>query len=47
MNDDFVLTKPIGITDSSWEALCDALELYAAEWDDYDNDEDDEGEDNE
>lgn len=45
MTDNFILTRPIDITDSSWEALCDALELYAAEWDDYDNDEEEEEED--
>ena len=39
MSDDFILVRPEGITDSSWEALCDALELYAAEWDDYDSEE--------
>jgi hypothetical protein len=36
----FELTRPDGISDSSWEALCDALELYAAEWDDYETEED-------
>ena len=28
----FVWERPEDMSDSSWEALCQALELYAEEW---------------
>jgi hypothetical protein len=40
MNNEFVLARPDGISDSSWEALCDALAFYAEEWDDSEDEED-------
>ena len=34
MSDNFILERPEDISDASWEALCDALYLYAEEWED-------------
>ena len=34
MNDNFILERPENMSDPSWEALCDALQLYADEWED-------------
>ncbi len=34
-NETFTIMKPEKMSYASWEALCDALELYASEWDDY------------
>lgn len=36
MSDNFILERPDEMTDSSWEALCDALQLYADEWENED-----------
>lgn len=44
MSDTFTVFRPEGISDSSWEALMDALERYAEEWDEYESDEEDEDE---
>jgi len=35
MSDVFVYEKPEEMTYASWEALVDALLLYIADWDDY------------
>jgi len=34
----FTVTKPEGMSYASWMSLCDALELYIADWDDYQDD---------
>lgn len=32
--DKFEYERPEYLSDSAWEALCDALQLYADEWED-------------
>jgi hypothetical protein len=41
MSDTFLVFRPEGISDSSWEALMDALERYAEEWDEYEDEDED------
>jgi hypothetical protein len=41
MSDTFTVFRPEGISDSSWEALMDALERYAEEWDEYEDEDED------
>ncbi len=40
MSDNFIYERPEEMSDASWEALCDALELYADEWEEEEEEED-------
>ena len=42
MTEQFVFDKPEEMTYASWEALVDALQLYAEEWEDEEDEEDEE-----
>lgn len=37
----FEYKKPAEMSDSSWEALCDALQLYIDEWEEEEEEEED------
>ena len=37
MSETFTFIKPEEMSYASWEALCDALLLYIAEWEDYED----------
>jgi hypothetical protein len=40
MNNEFVIERPDEMSDSSWEALCEAIDRYVEEWEEYEDDED-------
>jgi hypothetical protein len=43
--DTFIIEKPEYLSDSGWEALCEAIELYVEEWEEDEEYEDEDEED--
>lgn len=40
MSNTFIIERPGHLSDSAWEALCEAIELYVEEWGEDEEDED-------
>jgi hypothetical protein len=43
-NDTFIIERPEYLSDSGWEALCEALEFYVEEWEEEEEEEEEEDE---
>jgi histone H3/H4 len=40
MSDTFTIERPEYLSDSAWEALCEAVERYVEEWEEWEDEDD-------